>query len=155
MEKIPSTPEQKESVPEKYKFYLDLFDKFLSLSDDPGRHISDKEKKGIRESGDKKALQKMITEKTGGEHEGIEYPASKYRKNAFAFFITPALLLLDSEPEIANKLSVKDRRRLESEIRDLMKKIQDLRIEDKPITKEEIDRGIAIINELKEIILKP
>ncbi|GEM_PF-3562606 len=134
------SPEKKDGG--KYSFFLNAFDSFLNLSDDPGRHITDQEKLAALKSGDKGAVTQLGKEKKG----------SKYRKNAF-IFLSYALTLLEEEG-FAKAVGSEKIERLGAEIRSLQEKINELRIKDEKITKQEIDRGTAIINELKDLINK-
>ena len=143
---------EKEAPPDKINFYVKLFDNFLNLSDEPGRHITDKEKNDVLKSRNVQTLNKLMAEKTGGEYKNVIYPSSKYRKNAFNFL--SAVELLFKQPKFLEKISKKEKERLSQEVENLIDKIRDLRINDAPITKVEIDRGVALINELKQIILR-
>ncbi len=140
------------SESEPLKIYLKNFDYFLSLSDEPGRHITDEEKENVTKSRDVEALNKLVAEKTGSKYGGVEYTPSKYRKNAFNFLTAAGLLF--EQPEFLKKINDKEKDRLYSEVQNLAERIRYLRGNDALITKAEIDRGVALINELKQIIAR-
>ncbi len=156
MENMPSheksSSDDKEAAPEEFKFYLDRIDSFLSRSDDPGRHITDSEKLSAIGSENIETLNKLVAEKTGGSYGGVKYVKSKYRKSAFSFL--PIVELLSENEKFIKITSEEKRRGLLADARSLMERIGELRVKDDPITKEEVDRGIKIAEEIKEILKK-
>ncbi len=146
-----ATPEN-ESVPEEFNFYVDRINSFLNRSDEPGRHITDEEKLESSKPENTELLNKLVAEKAGGSYGGVEYKPSKYRKGAFTFLSVVGMLIEDKN--FQKITSDADRKRILSESSELMARIRDLRVKDEPITKEEVDRGIKIANEIKEILNK-
>ena len=151
----PRTPEKsasKEPISKEFEFYTKKFNSFLERSDESGRHITDVEKLKVSKSGDVEALNQIVAEKAGGAYKGIEYKLSKYRTNAFVFLSAADMLLGD--PKFINRTNEKSRQRLSIEIKDLMQRIRELRKNDEPITRAEVERGVLVINELKQILEK-
>ena len=141
MEELPKepAPERRES----FENYLQAFNNFLSLSDDPGKFIRNEEKMEVLRSGDLEMLNRLMEGKRG----------SKYRKNAFGFLLGWASVLLD-EPEFIKKVSEGERESFRQEIVDLTRKINEIRIADAPITGSEVGRGVDLAKKLKQIIQK-
>ena len=74
-------------------------------------------------------------------------------KKLYRSCLSAADMLL-RDPKFINRTNEKSRQRLSIEIKDLMQRIRELRKNDEPITRAEVERGVLVINELKQILEK-
>ncbi len=114
--------------------------KFLEKSDNPGRFLS-------REEED--ALQKRTTYEPKALEEWKEHKyKSKYRRNAFMVFLTPALEFLESNE--AENIPEEERKNLLERVNKAME--NSLAVKDQPLTKTNINEVENIIADIQKYV---